>query len=63
MEKGVVLEVYDKELKKTKYYYNYDQFSNQEDLSAWEGKIIDTILSDDKLLISLTLSRDSLPCN
>ena len=31
------------------YYYNYDQFSNQEDLSAWEGKIIDTILSDDKL--------------
>ena len=49
MEKGVVLEVYDKELKKTKYYYNYDQFSNQEDLSAWEGKIIDTILSDDKL--------------
>ena len=49
MEKGVVLEVYDKELKKTKYYYNYDKFSNQEELSGWEGKIIDTILSDDKL--------------
>ena len=49
MEKGIVLEVYDTELKKTKYYYNYDKFSSQEELSAWEGKFIDEILNDDKL--------------
>jgi putative phage-type endonuclease len=49
MEKGIVLEVYDTELKKTKYYYNYDKFRNEEDLNSWEEKFIDEILSDSKL--------------
>ena len=46
-EKGIVIEVYDKTLKKTIYYYNYDIFKTYEEFCSWEEKIIDEILSND----------------
>ena len=46
-EKGIVIEVYDKTLKKTIYFYNYDIFKNYEEFCSWEEKIIDDILSND----------------
>ena len=46
-EKGVIIEVYDKTVKKTIYFYNYDKFKNVKDFNVWEDKIIDEILEND----------------
>ena len=45
-EKGVLIEVYDLEKKKTIYFYNYDNFKNIEEFKKWEDKIIDEVLSN-----------------
>jgi hypothetical protein len=46
-EKGVIIEVYDKTLKKIIYFYNYDNFKTIEEFNVWEDKIIDDILEND----------------
>jgi putative phage-type endonuclease len=43
-EKGVMIEVYDMNLKKTIYFYNYDNFKTLEEFKVWEDKIIDEVL-------------------
>ena len=43
-EKGVIIEVYDLSIKKTIYFYNYDNFRTVEEFKIWEEKIIDEIL-------------------
>jgi putative phage-type endonuclease len=48
-EKGVIVEVYDLNDKKTKYHYTYDNFRTVEDFNLWEESIIDTILEDSNL--------------
>jgi putative phage-type endonuclease len=48
-EKGVIIEVYDIILKKHIYYYNYDLFSNCEELDNWENTIINDILETEHL--------------
>lgn len=43
-EKGVIIEVYDLSIKKTIYFYNYDNFRTVEEFKIWEEKIIDEVL-------------------
>jgi putative phage-type endonuclease len=43
-EKGVIVEVYDLILKKTIYFYNYDNFKTVEEFKVWEDTIIDKVL-------------------
>ena len=45
-EKGIIIEVYNTELKKTIYFYNYDKFNTIEEFKIWEEKIIDEILEN-----------------
>ena len=45
-EKGIIIEVYNTELKKTIYFYNYDKFNTIEEFKMWEEKIIDDILEN-----------------
>lgn len=45
-EKGIIIEVYDLSLKKTIYFYNYDNFKTFEDFKLWEDNIIDFILGN-----------------
>ena len=46
-EKGIIIEVYDISLKKTIYFYNYDNFKTREDFKLWEDNIIDEILENE----------------
>lgn len=45
-EKGIIIEVYDMSLKKTIYFYNYDNFKTIESFKIWEDKIIDEVLDN-----------------
>lgn len=47
MEKGIVIELYDNELKKNEYIYFYD-FKTHEDISKWEEEEIEKIFENDK---------------
>ena len=53
-EKGVIIEVYDKTLKKIIYFYNYDNFKTIEEFNIWEDKIIDDILENDNYEYNIT---------